>query len=102
MIEHIVSRQPAERHFTGYDSLTRVKRIAKLTAANPESQVVKGLFCSGWLDDALLKLPSDLVSENAEAFAHLYDAGYPDLKTALENFSCEGSDKALKALSDAH
>lgn len=98
LMRYIIAEQPNRRHFTTYDSYTRVKRIAKLTAVNPGNNVVRGLFRGGWLDDALLKLPSAVVSENAAVFARLYDEGYPDLKTALERFSWEGSEKALEAL----
>lgn len=91
----ILSEQPAQRHFTACDSLTRVRRMARLVDANPDSEVVRSLFQDGWLDEALLKLDGVFLKENEALLAALYDEGYADLAQAREKFSRSGGQVVL-------
>lgn len=91
----ILAEHPAQRHFTACDSLTRVRRMARLVSANPGSEVVRSLFRSGWLDEALLKLDGEFLKENEGLLAALYDEGYANLAQAREKFSRPGAQAVL-------
>lgn len=95
---YILRERPNQRHFTTYDSLTRVKRIARLNRANPGSNVVRALFRGGWLDDALLKLDGDFLEENAPMIARIYDEGFANPDEARRRFSGQGSESVLETI----
>ncbi len=99
LMRYIMEEKPERKHFTTYDNRTRVKRIARLSGANPGHPLLHSLFHDSWLDDCLLKLPADVVAEHAEVFARLYDEQYPSAEEAIRNFQCVGSEPAVAALS---
>ncbi|MBE6984922.1 MAG: hypothetical protein E7434_04795 [Ruminococcaceae bacterium] len=100
IMRHIISEQPNQRHFTTYDSLTKIRRIAKLNAKNPGSPVIKRLFPNGWLDELLFKLPAKTVSDHAADLARLYDERCPSFASAQRLLAAQGNAKLLDVLSE--
>lgn len=87
LMHHIMLHEPAQKHYTDYTSLTRVRRIASLCRQNPGDPVLSELFCRNWLDSLLLKLDPELVQQHAAAFTQLYDENCPDLQAAIARSS---------------
>ncbi|MDD3164576.1 MAG: hypothetical protein PHS97_01810 [Oscillospiraceae bacterium] len=99
LIRYITTEEPEQRHFTRYDFLTRVHRIARLNAGNPHNPIVQALFHEYWLDEALLKMDPKLVLDNASVFAKLYDEPFQSAEQAIAGFRCPGCSAAIVALS---
>lgn len=89
LILHILEHQPKTRHFTECSSVTRIRRLAKLNANNPEHPVVQALFADHPLDAELLTLPAQTVLAHAEELAQLRDMGYTSLEAAVSSLPNE-------------
>lgn len=96
---HILTQEPTQRHFTTYDHGTRVRRIARMTQKNAGNPVLKKLFGGGWLDECLLQTNPEIVLENAEIFARMYDEHYSSAEEALNRCNFAGCEPAKMALS---
>lgn len=83
LMQHIMTEEPAQKHYATYSSRTRIRRILALRQKNPDASLLSTLFCQSWLERLLLKLDVEILSDYAEEFAKLYDEAHPDIRTAI-------------------
>lgn len=90
LMRYIIDQRPSRRHFTSYDSLTKLRRMAKLTASGAEKNVIAKLFSDSWLDKRLIELPPEVLRKNAQILAHLCDENCSHLASAKAYLTARG------------